>query len=51
LFFFLADGGGEALGNVEDGDQVVLVELHHSFVRGGRDVLRFHSDRLCRFRT
>jgi hypothetical protein len=26
-------GGGEALGNVEDGDRVVLVELHHRFGR------------------
>jgi hypothetical protein len=31
------DGGGEALGNVEDSDRVVLVELHHRFGRVGGD--------------
>jgi hypothetical protein len=37
LLFPLSNGGGEALGNVEDGDRVVLVELHHSFGRAGGD--------------
>jgi hypothetical protein len=40
LFFSLADRGGEALGNVENGNGVVLVELHHSFSRGGGDGAR-----------
>jgi hypothetical protein len=35
-----ADGGSKALGNVEDGDRVILVELHHSFSGGGGDGLR-----------
>jgi hypothetical protein len=30
-------GGGEALGNVEDGGRVVLVELHHRLSRAGGD--------------
>jgi hypothetical protein len=30
-------GGGEALGNVEDGSRVVLVELHHRLGRVGGD--------------
>jgi hypothetical protein len=37
LFFSLSSHGGKALGNVEDGDGVVLVELHHSFGKGGGD--------------
>jgi hypothetical protein len=37
LLFPPSNGGSEALGNVEDGDMVVLVELHHSFGGGGGD--------------
>jgi hypothetical protein len=37
LLFSFVNGGGEALGNVEDDDRVVLVELHHSFGRAGGD--------------
>jgi hypothetical protein len=37
LLIPLSYGGGEALGNVEDGDWVVLVELHHRFGRAGGD--------------
>jgi hypothetical protein len=37
LFLPPANGGGEALGNVEDGGRVVLVELHHSFGRARGD--------------
>jgi hypothetical protein len=37
LLFPFSYGGGEALGNVEDGDRVVLVELHHRFGRVGGD--------------
>jgi hypothetical protein len=33
----LPNGGGEALDNVEDGNGVVLVELHHRSSRGGGD--------------
>jgi hypothetical protein len=40
LFLSFANGGGEALGNVEDSGQVVLVELHHMFGGGGRDGMR-----------
>jgi hypothetical protein len=43
LLFLLADGGGEALGNVEDSSWVVLVELHHMFGRGRGD--RAHRSR------
>jgi hypothetical protein len=41
LLFPPSDSGGKALGNVEDSDGVVLVELHHSFSRGGRDGARW----------
>jgi hypothetical protein len=37
LFLPPVNGGGEALGNVEDGGRVVLVELHHSFSRARGD--------------
>jgi hypothetical protein len=37
LLFSFMNGGGEALGNVEDSGWVVLVELHHMFGRGGGD--------------
>jgi hypothetical protein len=37
LFFSFADGGGKALGNVEDSGRVVLVELHHIFGRARGD--------------
>jgi hypothetical protein len=40
LLFSLSNGGDEALGNVEDGDRVVLVELHHRLGRIGGDGLR-----------
>jgi hypothetical protein len=43
LLFSFMDHGGEALGNVEDGDRVVLVELYHSFGRA-------RGDGLCRSR-
>jgi hypothetical protein len=36
LFSFLY-GGGEALGNVKDGDRVVLVKLHQIVGRAGGD--------------
>jgi hypothetical protein len=41
LLFSLSNGGGKALGNVEDSNGVVLVELHHSFGRGGGDGSRW----------
>jgi hypothetical protein len=41
LLLVLSNHGGEALGNVEDGDRAVLVELHHSFGRGGEDGLHW----------
>jgi hypothetical protein len=37
LFFPSLDGGGKALGNVENSGQVVLVELHHMFSRARGD--------------
>jgi hypothetical protein len=37
LLFPPSNGSGKALGNVEDGNVVVLVELHHSFSKGGGD--------------
>jgi hypothetical protein len=37
LVFPFSYGGSEALGNVEDGNWVVLVELHHRFGRAGGD--------------
>jgi hypothetical protein len=44
LLFSFTDGGGEALGNVKDSGQVVLVELHHMLGRGGGDgVCRSHG--------